>query len=272
MADEYRVKNWSEYQHYKDRDPPWIKLHFKMLTSRDWVVLNDSSRVLAIASMLIASRHGGKIPNDPEYIQRIAFLNKPPDFKPLVKCGFLERDGEEEEEKRDRDRDRDRDRAASKMLASMDLPFKSSDFRDLWVEWVKHRSEIRKPLKPTQATKQLKAMSKIGELRATAMIEYTISMGWQGLREPEKTPEVKPDPDFDLFWQVWPEAKRKSELEARRLFTSAVNKPPIKELIAEIELQKKSEEWTKEGGRYIPSPVNWLKDGRWTDIVTVNRR
>ncbi len=87
------------------------------------------------------------------------------------------------------------------------------------------------------------------------------------------SPAFEPsDTEFDLFWQAWPEAKRKAEGAARREFAEATTKPPIKELIAEIELQKKSEEWTKEGGRYIPSPVNWLKDGRWTDIVTVNRR
>jgi hypothetical protein len=26
-----RVKNWSEFQHYKDRNPPWIKLHRTLL-------------------------------------------------------------------------------------------------------------------------------------------------------------------------------------------------------------------------------------------------
>ena len=29
----YRVKEWDTYQHYKDRNPPWIKLHFALLTS-----------------------------------------------------------------------------------------------------------------------------------------------------------------------------------------------------------------------------------------------
>jgi len=34
-----KVKNWEKYQHYKDRNPPWIKLHFELLTSADWVPL-----------------------------------------------------------------------------------------------------------------------------------------------------------------------------------------------------------------------------------------
>jgi hypothetical protein len=116
----YRIKNWSEHQHYKDRDPPWIKLHFKLLTSRDWVALDDASRVLAVASMLLASRNNGYIPDDPEYIQRVAYLHQPPDFKPLVKCGFLAPVGTplaSPQEKNTETENRDRDIDASKTLA-----------------------------------------------------------------------------------------------------------------------------------------------------------
>lgn len=90
----YRVKNWATFQHYRDRNPPWIKLHFSMLSSQDWVTLDDKARVLAIACMLIASRNEGKIPNNPAYIKRVAYLNTTPDFKPLIQCGFLEVDSE----------------------------------------------------------------------------------------------------------------------------------------------------------------------------------
>ena len=85
-----RVRNWAAFQHYKHRNPPWIKLHFDLLSSGDWVTLSDSSRVLAVACMLIASRNDGELPDNPEYIQRVAYLNGPPDFKPLIECGFLE--------------------------------------------------------------------------------------------------------------------------------------------------------------------------------------
>jgi len=83
------VRNWDKFQHYKKRNPPWVKLHFDMLASRDWVVLDDKSRVLAIACMLVASRNGGKVPKDPAYLQRVAYLHGEPDFTPLIECGFL---------------------------------------------------------------------------------------------------------------------------------------------------------------------------------------
>lgn len=92
MTGKLRIKNWSKFQHYKDRNPPWIKLHFEMLSSEDWVVLDDASRVLAVACMLVASRDEGFVRVDSKgrrYIKRVAYLNQEPDFKPLIECGFL---------------------------------------------------------------------------------------------------------------------------------------------------------------------------------------
>jgi hypothetical protein len=84
------VKNWERFQHYKDRNPPWIKLHYEIMTSQDWVMLADASKLLAIVCMMIASRNEGRVPNNPHYVKRVAYLDKLPDFKPLIDCGFLE--------------------------------------------------------------------------------------------------------------------------------------------------------------------------------------
>lgn len=85
-----RICSWAEYQHYKERNPPWIKLHTSLLTSRLWVSLDDASRVLAIASMLIASRDNGEFDADPDYFRRVAYLNGEPDWRPLIEKGFCE--------------------------------------------------------------------------------------------------------------------------------------------------------------------------------------
>ena len=90
----YKIPKWRDYQHYKDRSPPWIKLHFDLLTSETWLSLDDASRVLAVASMLIASRNEGRIPGSPTYMQRVAYLSGPANFAPLVECGFLVVDDE----------------------------------------------------------------------------------------------------------------------------------------------------------------------------------
>jgi hypothetical protein len=62
---------------------------------------------------------------------------------------------------------------------------KSPEFIAAWGRWQKHRSEIRKPLKPTMASAQMVHFQSIGVQRAIAAIDHTIAMGWQGIREPE---------------------------------------------------------------------------------------
>lgn len=90
MATKYRIKNWSKFQHYKDRNPPWIKLHVELLASEDWVTLADASKLLMVVCMVIAARENGLIPGNADYIKRVAYLDKRPDLTPLIQCGFLE--------------------------------------------------------------------------------------------------------------------------------------------------------------------------------------
>ncbi len=86
-----RIKNWETYQHYKDRNPPWIKLHRELITSETWVSLNDAGRVLAISIMLLAAASGNRIKDDLNYIKRVAYLHDVPNLSPLFKIGFIER-------------------------------------------------------------------------------------------------------------------------------------------------------------------------------------
>lgn len=58
-------------------------------------------------------------------------------------------------------------------------------FRDALAKWRRHRTEIKKPLKPTMLAAQLAQCAKWGEQRAVAAINHTVAMGWQGLREPD---------------------------------------------------------------------------------------
>ena len=58
-------------------------------------------------------------------------------------------------------------------------------FRAAWKDWLRHRVEIKKPLKPTSATRQLAQLAKLGPEVATEWINYTIAKGWQGLQAPD---------------------------------------------------------------------------------------
>jgi hypothetical protein len=56
-------------------------------------------------------------------------------------------------------------------------------FLEVWQEWIKHRSEIRKKLTPSASKKQLKKLAGWGLERAINAIEHSIAGGWQGIFE-----------------------------------------------------------------------------------------
>jgi len=85
-----RIVGWEKYQHYKDRNPPWIKLHREILTSYTWTVLDEQSRLLAIVCMVLAADTGNRIPLDRDFIQRRGQFSSRPDVRKLVEVGFAE--------------------------------------------------------------------------------------------------------------------------------------------------------------------------------------
>ena len=67
-----RIKNWSKFQHFKDRKPPWIKLYRDLLDDRSWYELSDSAAKLLVSLWLLASEDknsNGELPP----INEIAF-------------------------------------------------------------------------------------------------------------------------------------------------------------------------------------------------------
>lgn len=65
-----RIKNWENFQHYRDRNPPWIKLHRRLLNDREFFNLDgDCVKTLVLLWMLAAETTGGELPA----IEDIAF-------------------------------------------------------------------------------------------------------------------------------------------------------------------------------------------------------
>lgn len=88
-------------------------------------------------------------------------------------------------------------------------------FRNLWEGWLRHRREIRHPLKPTQADAQLAKLAREGEATASERILRSIENGWRGLWFREDGPDRparggRPDPAAAILRQVG-EAKARAE-------------------------------------------------------------
>jgi hypothetical protein len=60
-----KIKNWEKFQHYKDRNPPWIKLHNELQNDPDWHELSGDAAKLLINLWMIASDYStdGSLPD-----------------------------------------------------------------------------------------------------------------------------------------------------------------------------------------------------------------
>jgi hypothetical protein len=68
-------------------------------------------------------------------------------------------------------------------------------------------------------------------------------------------------PDFLRFWAAYPHKTKKQA--AWRAWLRM--RPPIEKCLTTLQWQTKSEDWVKEGGRFIPHPATWINGGSWED-------
>jgi len=59
----YKIKSWHQFQHFKDRKPPWIKLYRDLLDDVDWHDLDPKAAKHLVMIWLVASEYDGELPD-----------------------------------------------------------------------------------------------------------------------------------------------------------------------------------------------------------------
>ena len=77
----------------------------------------------------------------------------------------------------------------------------------------------------------------------------------------------KPNDDgFNTFWAAYP---RKAGKKTAQAAWAKIKNPDIDLILDAISKQKKTIQWTKEKGSFIPHPTTWLNQERWNDDVDI---
>ncbi len=85
---------------------------------------------------------------------------------------------------------------------------------------------------------------------------------------PEKrrdiTPIVPTPSGFDAWWMTYPKKRAKTAAISawRKLNPDAALQG---RLVAALQAQCQSEDWRKDGGKFVPHPASWLNGRRWED-------
>lgn len=83
------VKSYREHQHYKGRNPVWIKLYNRVMDDEAFLALSDAARGHLMLIWLLASRRHNKLPNDAKHIARAIQASGRVNLAELIDAGFL---------------------------------------------------------------------------------------------------------------------------------------------------------------------------------------
>lgn len=77
---------------------------------------------------------------------------------------------------------------------------------------------------------------------------------------------TKRDSRFSEFWSIYP--KKVAKTAAEKAFIK-INPSDIllKTILQALDCQQQSEQWQKDGGKFVPHPASWLNQQRWEDEV-----
>jgi len=69
---------------------------------------------------------------------------------------------------------------------------------------------------------------------------------------------------FDIFWEAYP--RRIAKQNAIKAWNKIKpNQELLDKILKSLEVGKKSNDWTKDNGQFIPHPATWLNRGGWED-------
>lgn len=85
------IPNWNELQHYKNRDPEWIKVYRRLLVKDEFLELHTRARSLLLGVWLLYASKDGVLREQPRSIAaalRQQVFSK--DLELLEQAGFIE--------------------------------------------------------------------------------------------------------------------------------------------------------------------------------------
>lgn len=82
--------------------------------------------------------------------------------------------------------------------------------------------------------------------------------------EVKPSSQAKPDDGFALFWKTYPRKVGKGA--AQKAWKKIKPDPDVQQdMLIALGWQRTCDQWTKDGGQFIPHPTTWLNEQRWLD-------
>jgi hypothetical protein len=90
--DYIEICEWDRFQHYKHRNPPWVKLYSSVLDDDDFDCMPDASKLLFFCLLPFASRRNNRVRLDLAWLQKKLPINSKltqKTLQPLIDAKFI---------------------------------------------------------------------------------------------------------------------------------------------------------------------------------------
>jgi len=223
----FKLKDFDKLQHYKDRNPPWIKLYNnQILDDYHFGNLPDSMKYQILAIGSLASRYNNKLPLDSKWVQTKIQSCAEVNFEQFLHIGFIEVFEDETE--------------------GFDLKvFENQKVNEVCIDASKPLATCSENARPETETET-----------ETETDLPPIS--------PKRGKRVCANKSFEQFWTAYPRKQNRGRAE-KAWQSLAPNEQLTVQILQAVERAKTSEDWRKEGGRFIPQPASWLNAKGWLD-------
>lgn len=84
------VRNWHKFQHYRERNPVWVKAYVELLDNPDWLALPDAAKGQLFGLWLLAAKRANRIPHDAKSLHVLLGVTGKLYLAELVAGGWLE--------------------------------------------------------------------------------------------------------------------------------------------------------------------------------------
>jgi len=176
-----RVKNWSQFQHFKDRKPIWIKLYRELLDDIQWHELDAKSSKVLVMLWLLASEDHGNLPDIKTISFRLRMSESDVNACISKLSHYLDHDASNVISSGYQDDllEKRREETDKKKKIVNERPENVSE--NIWDDFIALRKVKKAPVTVTVLEGIAKEASKLGWSLERAMEEMCVQ-GWQGFK------------------------------------------------------------------------------------------
>ena len=182
-----RIKNWTKFQHFKDRRPPWVKLYRDILDDLEWHELDPLAAKVLVMLWLIASEDDGRIPDTKtlafrlrlteiktkEIVIKLSHWLEQDDIN-VISSGY-QLDSTETETETEKEIETKKEKNATKVACPSDVS------EQVWNDWLQLRKAKKASVTETVLKGARSEAKKIGWSLEQFLIEWC-TRGSQGLK------------------------------------------------------------------------------------------